>query len=339
MKSLFLKKAAIAVLITLATVAAKAQSSFPSIPSVSALKAWGIHLVSYANEQPKELVEQVDNFIKQIDAAIQKADDDFNAAVNSPAVKNAAEADKQMIDKKLQAETGKTSAELENMSEAQQKQLGDAKVEEMTGMSVEQLQALQGKSQAEIMAALQKSGTIEKVQQHNPAGMNQQQTRHMLEISTEMQNISQRITAEATKSERETAALEAKQKAMLQPGGEFAEIRDIYSKIHRLGDMLNEQQSAQLRALQARLTSLADSYYGKILPEWIAHINAKFETLKRLKPDYDRLEAIGMELNKMQGATNSVKAINRNVIDEKRYESSYLAILKAITEFTKADSL
>jgi len=325
----------IVVLIALATVAAKAQSSYPSVPSEYALKAWGIHLVSYANEQPKELVEQVDNFIKEIDAAIQKADNDFNAAVNSPAVKNAAEADKQMIDKKLQAKTGKSSAELENMSEARQKQLGDAKVKEMTGMSVEQLQALQGESQAEIMAALQKSGTIEKVQQHNPTGMNQQQTRHMLDISTEMQNIAQRITAEGTKNERETAALEAKHQAMLQPGGEFAEIRDIYSKIHKFSEILDKQQSAQFNALCTKLTTLASAYYGKILPEWIAHINAELETLKRLKPDFDRLEVIGMELNKMQGATHSAKAINRSVMDEKRYESSYLAILKQITEFTK----
>jgi len=125
----------------------------------------------------------------------------------------------------------------------------------------------------------------------------------------------------------------------LQPGGEFAEIRDIYSKIHKFSEILDEQQSAQYNALCTKLTTLASAYYGKIIPEWIAHINVELETLKRLKPDFDRLEAIGIELNKMQGATNSAKAINRNVMDAKRYESSYLAILKQITEFTKVNSL
>jgi hypothetical protein len=219
-------------------------------------------------------------------------------------------------DKTLQGMFGKSIEEMSNMSEDELETSISAFTKNMTGMNMEQLMALGDKSDEEIMAEMQKSGTLNRMAankdvldqqvQYGQKGMQiAGQTQRMMALSAEVMQISQNIEAERDRLEQESDKLREKHKALLnQP--QHSKIVTLVQNYSRFGGgLISPQELAQMQAIEKELIPLLDAYYAKTLSEWRAHILAQIETAKKQEADLKRIEALNIEMLEVQGYSNT----------------------------------
>jgi hypothetical protein len=181
---------------------------------------------------------------------------------------------------------------------------------------MEQLLALDGKSDAEIVAAMQKSGTLNRVATNKEAldqavqfGEKGQQiagqTQSMMALTAEAMQIRQTIENERDRLEKESDELRAKHKALLnQP--QHSKIVNLVQKRSRIGGgYISPQEQQELVAIEKELLPLLDAYYAKTLSEWRSHILAQIETVKKQEANLKLIEALNVEILEIQGYTNT----------------------------------
>jgi hypothetical protein len=209
-------------------------------------------------------------------------------------------------------------------------------------MSMAQIEALDGKSDAEILAAMQQSGTMGKVMGQaaatNPvASPDANKITRIHELQQEMQTLAQRAAADALRLDREEAALKAKHEAMLKPGGEFAKLMELKKALNSYSGLVTANDMAEVKRLCAQVRPMESAYYDKIIPEWLKFVNGAMETHKQMKTVEDRIAAIGFELTDMQGlsATAAAGSATHAKISPWDEVRTYLTDLDMCLEFVK----
>ena len=347
-----LKRTMIAIILPFAIFSANAQTpesirkSCPPIPSVNTLKIWAL---DECEAMSQKISDEVNGFHDKINTNNQFVYEKIEElkALGKIEEQKAGEKDKEQLDKTIKATTGKSIKELESMSDKETEAYANQMVKSMTGMTMEQLAALDGKSDAEILAAMQKSGAIDKAAQQaaaKPAATTVDVTKisRIHELQAEMQTLIQQVNAEVLRIEKEEAALKAKHEAMLKPGGEFAKLMEVKRKLnpYRGIGLISSNELAEAQRLCAQLRPLESSYYDKIIPEWLKFVNTLVETQKQLNSLENRIHAVSVELTDLQGlpATAAVASANNAKIRPWEEVRAYMNILSKCTDFFKPSS-
>ncbi len=317
----------------LTTGAARAQTTpealigqCPSMPPVATLTAWMTDPDNAAARQA------VDDFLARIQALNQKGNEAADRMM--PGIQAAAMSD---ADRMARQQTGKSIAEIQAMSDSQleafAKEQTAAKMAS-TGfgnMSLAQLQALEGKSDTEIMKALNITATtgLTPAELKAMEKMNEKQAEAYLKQGDRMQRM-QAAAANAPQPQTQAVSIQA------VPTAELAKIKDRWAEIDRLVVSGADQAAAKIVGIMERYQPQIDAIkptgrfhdseiftdsearardrlisamYSECYTLWTNHVSDAQGRIKTKLADVPRYDELQAQIMSAGGGTASAKVM------------------------------
>lgn len=251
----------------------------------------------------------------------------------------ASESMRKAVEKKVENEYGMSAAELQSMSDDEAQAFGMKEVEKqlqqsgLGNMSLADLQALEGKSDAEIMAAMQRGGVtiggMDVSEIMAMEGMSDQEIAAYMQQGNRMERMSEAFSQDKLNSLEKSSADAGR---MLEISEEINRIYANFNHIRRQ----NEKEQAELKLLFGEINDRTEAQIPKptlpitdngVILMYI-HTDAEIATieklwydcdtecytlwhnyltkvqgrLKSMLPDAYRLDELNMELSELQGA-------------------------------------
>jgi hypothetical protein len=237
----------------------------PDLPSVQAL------VINNIESEPPAEITNFREQIAKLREAIQKNEDQAITQADIDRVQSDAE-------KQAKQATGKSVAELQNMSEAEQEAMAQKMMAQkmsssgMGNMSLADLQALEGKSNDEIMAAMGNKnvaiGGLTPQEIKAMEKMTDKQAEAYMKQGDRMQRVQAAAAGTPTVSQAETAAA-GKQKKATEEQQKFTEQMSYITSLHEkerkeVADKLSEIQAKHKSTIDAAFDAMSPCMDGKI---------------------------------------------------------------------------
>jgi hypothetical protein len=255
----------------------------PDLPSASTL-------VAYSTDDENTAAQQaIQTFRDQIAALKERAKKESNRV--SDIAGTAARSDAERLTQQM---TGKSVTEVQNMSKADTEAMGMQMVQKqlksagLGNMSLADLQALEGKSEDEIVAAMSGGGVtmggLRPDELKALEGMNEQQAAAYMQQGDRMQRMQQSYDPSALKKSQEAGRKAA---ANQQIGNDMKQINDRWAEIDRLMEKETAEVGAQLEQIGEKylpeLHALAARYGDGKVDATPAEIEAASARMKVLR--------------------------------------------------------
>ncbi|MDR1004408.1 MAG: hypothetical protein LBL97_05305 [Prevotellaceae bacterium] len=303
----------------------------PDLPSVSTLIAYSMNSYLPNDRNDRAAEQAIEAFRKQISTLRERAKQAGEQI--SAAAETAGRSDAERI---VKQQTGKSVAELRNMSKAQQEAMGMQLVAQqlqsvgLGNMSLDQLKALEGKNEEEVMAAMSSSGVtfggltpdelkaMEKMSDADKLAYMQQGDRMQ-----RMQNASDPWAVKKGQAAAQKAQSQLQVIAEIKQINERwaaidllmeKEIQEVQDKLHQIskkyapqyarGDIYESGTAAEIRAAQTNDTKVRTAQYTEQAPIWRNHIAQMMSRIKNKMADASRMDELQAQTMSSSGMTD-----------------------------------
>ncbi|MDR1811026.1 MAG: hypothetical protein LBR34_11615, partial [Prevotella sp.] len=201
--------------------------------------------------------------------------------------------EKQANDMLRQLGINKDVSQLQNMSEADAEKMAGDMVTRMTGMSMSELQALENMSEQQQLAYMQQNGRLEKLAAQSaklsqlipPQSMDAATLESLSELQPKMADAAMKIHAFENEVITENAALRKKAETLFAT--KYAgQVRTIDRQINAIPvEGMTAAQEAQMKALHNQQIAVYETFYNEIVPWWIAKSGNQRDKAKSLIAD------------------------------------------------------